>query len=310
MVEGCGDHRLLVQYVPHAFGYKAMNLLFCLWLRAHTRKYGGAVVIFHEVSLGFRAGDPARYRLPVAITKLMARLVAQSAAQIFIVTPVWESLLRCYLPASQPISWLPVPSPIAVIDDCAKIAGARRRYVALRGSVIGHFGTYSPPIAAMLRTIVPRILANLSDSTMFLIGARSDTFKNSLASDHPDLASRIIATGTLSAEELSLAISSCDVMAQPYPDGVTSRRTSTMASLQHARTIVTTKGSLTEPFWDRSDAVALVPVEDPASFASMVCELIANNDRRRRYESAARSLYANRFALSHTIDALRASVCA
>jgi hypothetical protein len=30
------DDRLLVQYVPHAFGFKAMNLPFCLWLYAHT----------------------------------------------------------------------------------------------------------------------------------------------------------------------------------------------------------------------------------------------------------------------------------
>ena len=54
-----GD-RLLVQYVPHAFGLKAMNLPFCLWLYSHARRNGGAVVIFHEVNLGFgRAILPA-----------------------------------------------------------------------------------------------------------------------------------------------------------------------------------------------------------------------------------------------------------
>jgi glycosyl transferase family 4 len=102
-----GD-RLLIQYVPHAFGLKAMNLPFCLWLYAHTRRYGGAAVIFHEVNLGFRPGDPARYRLLDATTKVMARLVARSAEQIFVTTPVWEPLLRRYIADGQAVSWLPV----------------------------------------------------------------------------------------------------------------------------------------------------------------------------------------------------------
>ncbi len=41
-----GD-RILVQYVPHAFGFKAINLPFCLWLFVHCRKFGGATVMFH-----------------------------------------------------------------------------------------------------------------------------------------------------------------------------------------------------------------------------------------------------------------------
>ena len=40
---------------------------------------------------------------------------------------------------------------------------------------------------------------------------------------------------------VSLAIASCDLMVQPYPDGVTSRRGSMMAVLAHARPIVTTR---------------------------------------------------------------------
>ncbi len=86
---GHGTHeRLLIQYVPHAFGYKAMNLPFCLWLYVHTRRNGGAAVMFHEVNLGFTSGNPMRYRLLDAVTKLMALLVARSAAQIFVATPV------------------------------------------------------------------------------------------------------------------------------------------------------------------------------------------------------------------------------
>jgi glycosyltransferase involved in cell wall biosynthesis len=145
---------------------------------------------------------------------------------------------------------------------------------------------------------------------MLLIGAHSDTFRDSLISEYPELAARVVATGALPAGELSMAISSCDVMAQPYPDGVTSRRGSMMAALEHARAIVTTQGLLTEPLWAQRGAVALVPVGDSADFASTVCELIADEDRWRRYGFAAKDLYTSRFELRHTVEALRASACA
>jgi glycosyltransferase involved in cell wall biosynthesis len=304
------NDRLLVQYVPHAFGFKAMNLPFCLWLFAHTRRYGGATVIFHEVNLGSQPGDLARYRLLDAVTKMMARLVVRSAVQIFVATPVWEARLRSYVALDQPITWLPVPSNIAVFGNSAQIAATRRRYVSACGPIIGHFSSHPPAIAAMLRSVVPRILAASSASTMLLIGAHSDTFRDSLISEYPELAARVVATGALPAGELSMAISSCDVMAQPYPDGVTSRRGSMMAALEHARAIVTTQGLLTEPLWAQRGAVALVPVGDSADFASTVCELIADEDRWRRYGFAAKDLYTSRFELRHTVEALRASACA
>ena len=301
--------RLLVQYVPHAFGFKAMNLPFCLWLYAHTLRYGGATVMFHEVQLGILPGDPVRYRLIDAATKVMAMLAARSAAQIFIAALVWEPLLRRYIANGRAIGWMPVPSNIAVIDDCARVAAARRRLVPADGRVIGHFGTYPPAIAAMLRAIITRVLAADSTATMLLIGANGDAFRELLVSDNPALAARIIATGMLQADELSLAISSCDVMVQPYPDGVSSRRTSMMAALEHARAIVTTRGLFTEPLWEQSGAVVLVQAGDSGAFASAVSELIEDPIQRRRYASAAKALYANRFDLSHTIEALRAPAC-
>ena len=308
---GCrAGERLLVQYVPHAFGFKAMNLPFCLWLYAHTRKCGGATVMFHEVQLGILPGDPARYRLIDAATKVMAMLAARSAAQIFIAASVWEPLLRRYIANGRAIVWMPVPSNIAVIDDCARVAAARRRFVPADGRrVIGHFGTYPPAIAAMLRTIIPRVLAADSTAAMLLIGANGDAFRELLVSDNPALAARIGATGVLQAEELSLAISSCDVMVQPYPDGVSSRRTSMMAALEHARAIVTTRGSFTEPLWEQSGAVVLAQAGDSRAFASAVSELIDDAIQRCRYASAAKALYANRFDLSHTIEALRTPAC-
>ncbi len=310
LLGGRAGDRLLIQYVPHAFGFKAMNLPLCLWLYAHTRINGGATVIFHEVRLGFQRGDPMRHRLLDAVTSMMARLVARSAAQIFVATPVWEPRVRRYVSESQAVTWLPVPSNIEVAGDRAQIAAARRLYVSTCGPVIGHFSTYPPAIAAMLRMIIPRILADNPSSTMILTGGHSDTFRESLVHENPEMAARLVATGPLPAIELSLAIGACDLMIQPYPDGVTTRRGSMMAVLAHGRAAVTTQGLLTEPLWRQSGAVALAPVGDSEAYASAVHELIGDKDRRREYEIAAKALYDDRFDLRHTITALRANTCA
>ena len=71
-------------------------------------------------------------------------------------------------------------------------------------------------------------------------------------------------------DDLSAHIAACDLFVQPYPDGITSRRTSAMACLSQARPVVTTTGHLTEPLWAESDAVALVDVDDCAAFARPV----------------------------------------
>ena len=155
MLERRAGERSLIQYVPHAFGFKAINLPFCLWLYAHTRKYGSATVMFHEVELGILPGDPMRYRVIDAANKLMARLAVRSAERIFIAASVWETILRRYNADGRPIACLPVPSTIAVVDDNARIAAAKQRMVPGGGPVVGHFGTFAPAIAAMLHAIHP-----------------------------------------------------------------------------------------------------------------------------------------------------------
>src|ERR1700722_804511 len=38
-----GPRHILVQYVPHGYGYKSMNVPFCIWLWRRARKHGDRV---------------------------------------------------------------------------------------------------------------------------------------------------------------------------------------------------------------------------------------------------------------------------
>lgn len=293
--------RILVQYVPHAFGWKGGNLPFCfwLWLRRDRRPW----VMFHEVAYPFDADDSFGRRALARTNRLMARLVSRAAHRAFVSIPAWRPDVESLATAGTSIEWLPVPTTVPVVGDPAAAARVRNRYAAGR-PLVGCFGTFGAHVGALLRDCLP-LLAKQSDCSILLIGRRSEAMAGELALRHPQLADRVHATGPLSTEDVSIHIDACDVMLQPYPDGVSTRRTSAMAALAHERALVTTTGALTEAFWALDNAAILVPATDSEELAAGVAALLADPIRRGLLSSRALALYRSRFDVTHTVKALR-----
>ncbi len=306
-IDSPGQSRLLVQYVPHAFGFKAMNLPFCLWL--FGRRHRGTAVMFHEVMFPLRVSQPLKHNVIGLTTRLMTMLVARSAERIFVATPQWEGLLRRFIGPHNSISWLPVPSNIPVVDDSAGVAATRLAYSPSGTPLLGHFGTHSGLVGRSVEDLLKPVLERRPDARILLIGANSTNFRDRWVSAHSGLADRVYATGALAPDRLSLVLQACDVMIQPYPDGISTRRGSVMAPLAHGRAVVTTNGVATEPLWAQSGAVAMAPVGDWVFMQSLIARMLADEGERLRAGSVARNLYAQRFAVEHTIGALRAPEC-
>ncbi len=306
-LDNLGRHRLLVQYVPHAFGWKAMNLPLCLWLFSRRRK-APIWVTFHEVAFGISRQQPLRHNLLGAVNNLMAFLVARSAQRIFIASGAWETALRPLLPARQSVAWLPVPSGIPVVSDPKGVDEIRTRYRTDGGILLGHFGTYgklvSEPLAALVPVIGQRWPTKL---TQLMIGENADAFRSAMVREHPHLAGRLFAAHSLKAEDVSRHVAACDLMVQPYPDGVSTRRTSTTVALSHGRPVVTTVGDSTEPLWAESGAVALAPAGNAPALLQVLERLLADERELERLSIAAERLYLERFDLRHTIAALHAT---
>lgn len=123
----------------------------------------------------------------------------------------------------------------------------------------------------------------------------------------PDGGSRLHVTGELSSAEVSAWLSACDFVVQPYPDGVTTRRTTTVTALAHGVPVLTTSGSLTEAMWGESGAVALAPVGNAAGFAVATGRLLKLPAERTRLKFAGRALYRARFDIDRMIDQLRSA---
>jgi glycosyltransferase involved in cell wall biosynthesis len=118
----------------------------------------------------------------------------------------------------------------------------------------------------------------------------------------PAASSRIFVPEDLSPDEIATHLSACDVVVQPYGDGVSARRTTVMASLALGVPVITTEGQSTEPIWRESGGVAIAAAEAiPATVG------LLDSDRELAHQLGRRGqeLYRQHFAIERAVSLLR-----
>jgi glycosyltransferase involved in cell wall biosynthesis len=114
--------------------------------------------------------------------------------------------------------------------------------------------------------------------------------------DHLDRRVRIEAPGVLPADDLARRLSAVDIFLSPLVDGVSTRRTSLMAALQHQLAVVGTGGPLTDSCLTRaSNALQLRPVMRRDLFSDAVLGLAADPGKRSELGREGRRLYEHEF---------------
>jgi hypothetical protein len=96
-------------------------------------------------------------------------------------------------------------------------------------------------------------------------------------------------------------------MVQPYPDGVTTRRTSTLTLLSLGLPIVTNVGHLSEALWMESGAVRLAGAPEGKLIGDEVVALLANPRESAVLGTRGVALYEKRFAARHAVALLTAA---
>lgn len=301
--------RLLVQWVPQAFGYRSMNVPFCLWLwnRVRTRRDRLDLMV-HEAFSPFSKTSMKRSVMALA-HRAMSMILLQAARNVWVATPRWESCLRPYaLGRSTYFRWLPVPSNIPVHPDPLGPRIIRQQYARSREELLlGHFGSGNALVTSHLEAALTALMNTKAAFSFLLVGRATHLLRQRFLTLHPGWADWLHATGELAPEETSLHLAACDLFLQPYPDGVSTRRTSLMAALAHGVPVVTTVGPATESLWSQSQAVALAPTNHPVALAHLAKELMHHEPRRLRLARKARSLYQSRFDIQYTVQALNQS---
>lgn len=295
--------RLLLQWVPHAFGKRAVNYPFCRWLRRRVGRGDSLSVMIHEAFLDY-AGSWKK-RLAAFVQRLMLRELLAEAEAIWVSTAAWLPLVRPFAPPHRPLEWLPVFSNVPVLKDAAATQAVRQQLTPEGEPLIGHFGTFGGHTTSLLTACLTTLLRKRSEVRLLLLGLRGPEFRQMLVDQGLVSADRISAPGRLEAKELSVHLAACDVMVQPYLGGISTRNGSLMACLAHGQAVVGSRGWLTEPLWDELQAVELVEESHPAGMAEAVCLLLDDPGRRHDLARRAKDAYEARFALQHTVARLR-----
>ena len=255
------------------------------------------------------------------VHRIMLLIASRGATRVWLSTSAWKGRVRRYVPSRVPVEWLPVPAPdlptqrhvtsderIASERVASEHVGSERiaRERIGAGQTVGHFGTHTSLVTALLAPAIDVVLRQ-TQARVLLIGRDSDAFRTSFIATRPHAAERVQATGVLRPDAVAPQLLRCDVMIQPYPDGVTTRRTSTLALLSLGMPVVTNAGHLSESIWRDAKAVALTSTPDGTLIGESAVALLG--DPRERAALAARALaaYDAQFAPRHAVAMLNAA---
>ncbi len=293
-----GKKRLLIEYVAQAFGFRGMNVPFALWVS--KRQAEEVWVHFHEVAHGFSRTQQLKLNLLSSIQRRMAQTLARRANRTFISIPGWRQELFAYGAQAEV---LPIPSNVPT--DVPRCAIEHLREARGLAPVVAHFGTYGEAVTRALGPTLVLLLRRIPLARALLLGRGAGTFAASLASRHPDIREKLETPAEMSGDGIAIHLASSDVALQPFPDGISGRRTSAMAGLALGVPIVTTHGPLTEPEWFTSGAVVLARVDSPEDLATAVIDLLASETARNELGTRGRNFYQSCFSMERSLAVLR-----
>jgi glycosyltransferase involved in cell wall biosynthesis len=295
-----GPRRLLLQYVPHAFGWKAMNVPFCAWFAA--RRKDERELFLHEAVYPWSRGAPWKHKVLAGVTRGMLRTLALGVERAYVSIPTWADHLPG--PLRSQARWCPIPSPLP-LDVPANDVRAVRDALG-DGPCVAHFGTYGAAVAGPLEAVLVPLLLRDAHRRALLLGRGSQAWSEALTRKHPSLAGRVHARDGLAPEAVAAHLRASELLLQPYPDGVSARRSSAMAGLGLGLPIVTNTGHLSEALWNELLPVALASGPSPEDLLALTEHLLENGDERRALGERAARVYREHFALEHTLKHLLA----
>jgi glycosyltransferase involved in cell wall biosynthesis len=270
---------ILLNYNPFSFGKWGFAPGLARGLGRARRRNSRIGLIVHE---SYVPPLSRRWKLMGAWQRRQLRSVCRRADLVF--TPV--EVLAQELGAVH----LPVGSNLPDMRHCRDFERGRLEIDA-DALVIAAFGTGHPS----------RRMADVAAAANTAAGLGAEVVVLNLGAGAPairdlDDSVRVFEPGWLEASAVARHLAAADLFVAPFVDGVSTRRTTLMAALQHGLPVVGTDGHLTDGILRRSrQALTLVSVDDRERLEGAVRLLATDADERRARGAAARELYERSF---------------
>ena len=286
---------LLLQYNPNSWGRQGLNPFLPGAVRAARRAHPPLRLglIVHEP---FYPPTTLKRAVLSAGQRLQLRTLVRAADVVFVSTEAWVRSLHRWAPAT-PFVHLPSGSNI---EEGGWTREAARAALGLEAEalVAGVFGTaHYSRLLPLVRAAAERLQAEHAargagaDFLVLYVGPHGAAVKEALAG----LPVRDL--GALPSAEVSRALAAMDLHLVPFFRGVSTRRGSFIAGLQHGLPSVSTHGVQTDRLLAEADGKAflLAPEDDARTYAELAAALAAEPARRRVIAEGARKLYLDAF---------------
>jgi glycosyltransferase involved in cell wall biosynthesis len=292
-----GEDVVILQYNPFSWGrwgFAPWLPLELLRLRRESPR-PTIVVIVHEPYVPLEARNLAMG----AWQRLQVATMIAIADYAFASIEVWAKRLSRLSPR-RPVRHLPVGSNLPDMRSARTLMRSRLG-IPDTSVVLTTFGMQHP---GRLRGYIEQAVNEVARSghavTVLNLGADPPVLRAL------DPAVAVRTPGPLGSRELGSYLSAADLFLAPFIDGISTRRTTVMAALQHGLAVVGTQGPLTDSvFRRRPDAARLVLVGNPTAFADAVRHLVESPAERASLGLAARELYEECFAWPVIANRLR-----
>lgn len=285
---------IIFQWVPFLYHKRGINPWIPLAAhRLHALGYQIQTMV-HEPWVPFTRPS---YLVTGPIQRVLLGLMVTASHRTTVTCRHWTELLQSRFPwRRDAISWAPVGSNIPIVqsDREARLRLRSRAGIAADCLVIGFFSPFgSGKCYKLMESAWQEIGRKHPSVRLVVLGARLDELKKAFPKLVGD--SRVVGTGYLPKEEISLWLQTIDVLWGPYVDGISARRSAAIAGMAHGLPIVTTRGVATDPGLFDDSALAITDFDDSA-FTRATLRLLENAEYRKQLSSAVRRLYERSFS--------------
>lgn len=290
---------LLIQWVPHGYGYESMNLPFCVWVaKRRFVNHDRVELVVHEPFLDFSGS--ARQQFAAVIHRGMMGILMMSAHQVWVASPGWTGRLRRWpFTRRPPIAWSPISGGIVSHE----VPPESREYNGpgtVVGCFIGKAGIRDRRIS-MLAPILAELFGRDTRITATLIGKHAEMVRLALCESREEWTARMVAVTAGDDADVARALSASDVMLQVYPGGITARHSTALAAAQFGCAIVANDGRHTEAMFHDERPVLLVPEDDAPATADAIVSLLLDSGKRATLGRTAREFRERHFNLESAV---------
>jgi glycosyltransferase involved in cell wall biosynthesis len=291
---------ILIQYVPHMYGWKSMNLAFCWWIFMQRRQ--NVCVMFHEVAFPFRRGQRFRHGLLAVVHRMMAWMILRSVRHSFTSTDPYLALLRTLGNDETPISMLRICSNIPQESYHSDGLPAPKETGPSGLFTVGIFSSFGSELSEFLRPVIGFLFDNPKIEVLLL--GPGESLHQSIANRYPRAADRIRSTGRLHVTQIAGQMRRCDALLQLYPDDASAARGTLIGAMASGVPVVTSAGPATDQLLLDSDAMRFSD-GSPQSIRHAVELLSENPALARDLAARAQRLYRESFQPAVIVAGIR-----